>query len=1033
MAPEMEFGLLGPLIVRRDGIEIPVQRGKQRQLLAALLLNEGRLLSLDDLIAALWSAAPPSSARQSVQNCVMRLRHALGDAGRTRIITQPYGYSLCLNAGELDLSRFEASLKDARAAAREGSWDAVAEHARAALALWRGEPLADVDFGLLVSREVPRLAELRLQTQETALEAALRLGRAGEAVPELRRLTADHPLREHLHELLMLALYRDGRQAEALACYQHARQVLIDELGAEPGTGLRQLHQQILVADPVLAEDAPGLRTAASAASAVPWELPGPVPHFVGRENELEELTGLLNRAGERPAAVLISAIGGTAGVGKTALAIHWARQVAARFPDGQLYVNLRGHDPDEPMPAADALAQLLRALGVPGQDIPAEASERAARFRSLLAGRRMLVVLDNAGHVEQVRPLLPGSPGCMTLVTSRDSLAGLVARDGAVRLDLDLLTSSEAVGLLRVLIGARVDDEPDAASALAARCARLPLALRIAAELATARPDASLAELVGELADQQGGLDLLDAGGDPRTGIRAVFSWSYRHLDRDAAGLFRLLGLHPGPDVDLYVAAAMASATADHARRMLHMLARARLIQATRPGRFVLHDLLHAFARELASAEDSEDERQAALTRLFDYYLHTAATAMDTLFPAERGRRPRIPPPATAAPPWADAADVRAWLEAELASLVASAAYAASHGWPGHAIRLSATLFRYLGGGGHLPEAVVIHGHAVAAARAIGDRAAEAAALSNLSQIDLHYGHGRQAASRLQQALTLFREAGDMAGEARVLHNLATVETQEGRYQQAGQHHQEALELHLAVGNRAGAARALHGLGDIDLRMGRYQRAGDNLGRALALCRETGDWVNEAYVVALIGDLDLRLCRYLQATGHLERALGLFREAGDRTGESWALVHLGTVQLGQGHGQRALDYHRQAREIARETGDRFGEAEALNGLGEAYIAARQPGDARAAYLRALDLASQAGDKFERARAHDGLARLDHAAGDRGQALGNWREALALYDDLGTPEAAQIRAHLAAGDGRRRELLAAPAHDRSDP
>src|ERR1700691_5474002 len=459
MAPEMEFGLLGPLIVRRDGIEIPVQRGKQRQLLAALLLNEGRLVSLDDLIAALWSAAPPPSARQSVQNCVMRLRYALGDAGRTRIITQPYGYSLRLNADELDLSRFEASLKDARAAAREGSWDAVAEHARAALALWRGEPLADVDFGLLVSREAPRLAELRLQTQETALEAALRLGRAGEAVPELRRLTADHPLREHLHELLMLALYRDGRQAEALACYQHARQVLIDELGAEPGTGLRQLHQQILVADPVLAEDAPGLRTAASAASAVPWELPGPVPHFVGRENELEELTGLLNRAGERPAAVLISAIGGTAGVGKTALAIHWARQVAARFPAGQLYVNLRGHDPDESMPRGRASATPAGAVcsgpGHPGggqrtrRQVPEPAGraadaggagQRRARGAGPAAAARQPGVHDAgdkpgfAGRAGCQGRRGPARPGLAHVVRSRGSAAGPDRRQGRRR-----------------------------------------------------------------------------------------------------------------------------------------------------------------------------------------------------------------------------------------------------------------------------------------------------------------------------------------------------------------------------------------------------------------------------------------------------------------------------------------------------------------------------------------------------------------------------------------------------------------------
>jgi tetratricopeptide (TPR) repeat protein len=643
-----------------------------------------------------------------------------------------------------------------------------------------------------------------------------------------------------------------------------------------------------------------------------------------------------------------------------------------------------------------------------------------------------MLVVLDNARQVEQVRPLLPGGPGCVTVVTSRDSLAGLVVRDGAVRLDLDLLTPTEAVGLLRVLIGARVDAEADAANALATRCARLPLALRIAAELATARPAASLAGLARELDDQQRELDLLDAGGDPRTGIRAVFSWSYQHLEADAARLFRLLGLHPGLDVGLHAAAALAATTADRARHGLAVLARAHLIQPAGPGRFVLHDLLRAFARDLACAEDGVDERQAALSCLFDYYLHAAATAMDALFPAERHRRPRIPPLAAPVPRLAGAAEARAWLDAELANLVASAVYTADRGRPSHAVRLSATLSRYLGGGGHFPDAVVIHGRAVSAARALGDCAAEATALSHLSQIDLHYGRAQRATSQLQQALALFREAGDRAGEARVLHNLATVEAQVGQYQQAGDHHQQALELHLASGNRTGAVRALHGISDVDLRMGRHQRADGNLQQALALCQETGDWVNEAYILALMGDLNLRLGRYLDASGHLARALSLFRATEDRTGEAWVLAHLGAAQLGQGHERLAIDYHQQAGALARENKDRFGEAEALNGLGEAYLAASQPGQARTAHLRALDLASQTDDRFEQARAHAGLAGCHQATGDPAQALGHWHEALSLYDDLGTPEAGQIRARLAAGNRARREPFATPARGGSD-
>jgi len=758
-----------------------------------------------------------------------------------------------------------------------------------------------------------------------------------------------------------------------------------------------------------------GHQAQAGGGQIVPRQLPGPVRQFVGRDSEIAALTGLLKSAGSAPAALVILAIGGTAGVGKTALAIHWAHQVAGQFPDGQLYVNLRGYDPDEPVPASDALAGFLRALGVPGQDIPAETSERAARFRSLLAGRRMLVLLDNAGQAEQVRPLLPGSPGCVTVVTSRDALAGLVARDGAIQMDLDPLPLAEAVGLLRALIGTRVDGDPDAAGALAARCARLPLALRVAAEFAVTRPAASLAMLAGELADQQR-LDLLDAGADPRTGIRSVFSWSYQHLDAEAAGLFRKLGLHPGLDLDLHAAVALTAATAGQVRRVLDVLARGHLIQPAGPGRHAMHDLLRAYAWELAGTEDSEEERLAALTRMFDYYLYTAATAMDTVFPAELHRRPRIPPPATAAPPLASTAEARAWLDAELANLAAVAAYTADRGWPRHTIALSATLPRYLAGGGHFTEAVVIHTRAIGAARAIGDRAAEAAALSALSQIDLHYGDSQQATSKLQQAYALFCEAGDLAGQARALQNLATVESQQGRYQQAGEHHQQALQLYLATGNRTGAAHALHGLGDVDLRMGRYKRADEHLQRALALCQETGDWISEAYVTALFGDLSVRLGRYPRAVGYLERALSLFREAEDRIGEAWALAHLGAAQLGQGREQLAIDYHQQATAVARENEDQFGEAEALNGLGEAYLAIQQPEEARTAHSRALDLASQSGDKSEQARARTGLARSHHAAGDPAAALDHWHEALALYSELGTPEADQIRAQLAVGN-----------------
>jgi DNA-binding SARP family transcriptional activator len=537
MAVSMEFGLLGPLLVRCDDAVITVSRNRERAVLAALLLRGNEVVLVADLAEALWGDAAPPSAEMTVRNYVKRLRRLLGEAGG-RIGTAAGGYRVRVEPGELDAARFEQLAPAVRAATQAGRWEQVSRQADAALTLWRGDPLADAG-PVLAGREAPRLAEMRLQLLEARLDAEVHCGGHARASPELRRLVTLYPLREQLHATMMLALYRCGQQADALAAYHSMRQVLVTELGAEPGPGLRELHQQILAADPLLAVPRRQPATDGEPMRATPRELPPTVTGFTGRPAELAALTRLLDRPGTPgAAAIVISAIGGTAGVGKTALAVHWAHQVADRFPDGQLYVNLRGYDPGQPMSAADALARFLRALGVPGPEIPPEEDERAARYR-MLAGRRMLVVLDNAGSASQVRPLLPGTPAAAVLVTSRDALAGLAARDGAVRLGLDVLPPAEAVTLLRTLIGARADAEPDAAAELAAPCCRLPLALRVAAELAASGPAVPLAVLASELADLRARLDRLDAGGDPRAQVRTVFSWSYRHLDTGTARAF--------------------------------------------------------------------------------------------------------------------------------------------------------------------------------------------------------------------------------------------------------------------------------------------------------------------------------------------------------------------------------------------------------------------------------------------------------------------------------------------------------------
>jgi tetratricopeptide (TPR) repeat protein len=746
----------------------------------------------------------------------------------------------------------------------------------------------------------------------------------------------------------------------------------------------------------------------------VPRQLPAAVPGFTGRAAELETLTRTLDQAGVgAPGTVVISAIGGTAGVGKTALAVHWAHQVAGRFPDGQLYANLRGYDPAQPVPTADALAGFLLALGVPGQDIPAEEDERATRYRSLLADKQVLVVLDNAGSADQVRPLLPGMAACAVVVTSRDTLAGLVARDGAARLDLDVLPLEEAVALLRTLIGARVDAEPAAAAELADQCCRLPLALRVAAELAASRPATSLAALTGELADLRTRLNLLDAGGDPGTEVRAVFSWSYRRLGAEDARTFRLLGLHPGPDLEPYAAAALTGATVPQARQALDVLTRAHLIQPAAPGRHGMHDLLRGYARELPATLDGDQEQHAALTRLFDHYLHTAAAAMDTLYPAEHHRRPRIPRPTTPVPSLADPAAARDWLDRERPALVAAARHTAAHGWPGHVTQLAAILPRYLFNGGHYPEAITIFGHALGTARRTGDRIAEATALIQTGIVDREQGRLQEAADHYRQALTLFRKTGGRTGEARALANMGLAETDLGRCEHAARHEQEAVTIYRNIGDRFGEARALGYLGLARERQGRYREAASHYRQALDLSREIGDRDGEAWALARLGVVDLRLGRYEPAAGYLQQALDLFRAMGNRGGEAEALVRLGEVDQGLGCYEQAADNFERALARLREIGDRVLGADALNGLGEVLCRAGDSGNARAHHAAALRLASEADAPLEQARAHSGLARACQADGDSLQAQHHWQEALTRYAAIGAPEADQIRAEMA--------------------
>jgi len=711
---------------------------------------------------------------------------------------------------------------------------------------------------------------------------------------------------------------------------------------------------------------------------------------------------------------------------------------------------------------AADALAGFLRALGVPGASVAAGIDERAAQYRSLLAGRRVLVVLDNAATVAQVRPLLPGSPACAVVVTSRDTLAGLVARDGARRLDLDLLPAAEAAGLLRDLIGARAAADPATTEELALLCARLPLALRVAAEHVAARPSVPLADLVADLAGHPRPLDLLDAGGDTQAAVRTVFSWSYQHLDPAAARAFRLAGLHPGPDFDLYALAALTGTDLGQARQLAGVLVGAHLFQPAGKDRYTLHDLLRAYARELATAGEAagpggdgadDAEQRAALTRLFDHYLHVADGAAATLYPNDHAEAPRRMASAAPVPPVSTSDTAQAWLDAERANLVATAVHAAGHDWPDHAIMLTTVLYRYFYLGGHYLEAVTVHTCSREAARATGDLQAEAEALNRLGTFEQRQGH-QEGITHLRESLELSRAAGDRMGEARGLTNVGCSYFQQGRYPEAADCLEQAVALAHELGHRNGEARALTNLSLADLRLGRYPLAISHLEQSLALARDEGNKIVEASVLSNLGLVLLRQGRYDEAAGHLGHALDICRDTRDKIGEAAVLDTIGLVALGQGHYERARGYCQQAltlvheigernneadvlvslaevdvrqgrypqaadlleRALAqcRETGNPDGEGRALDALGEILRATGRPGEALVQHEAALAVAGEIDDAYARARAHDGLGHARHAVGDDGQARAHWQQALELYTRLGTPEAARVRRQLAA-------------------
>jgi DNA-binding SARP family transcriptional activator/tetratricopeptide (TPR) repeat protein len=915
----VEFRLLGPVEAWTKTGRIEVGPPQRRAVLAALLVDPGQLVSTETLIDRVWGERAVPGARRALHAHIARIRQLLrtdDDGGHpANVVHRSNGYLLDVDPDAVDWYRFR-NLTAAASNANLVDRDRVQLLAEA-LGLWRGSPLADLDADW-AARIRRTWSQTRLDTAVRWAEVQLRLGQHSELIGPIRDLLADHPLAEPLAAALLRALVAAGRQAEALDTYATVRARLADELGTEPGPELRELHEAILRGELVPAKAAPG----PAPSHRPPAQLPADVPGFTGRRDELALLDTILDKtARSEPTAVVISALAGTAGVGKTALAVRWAHRVRGQFPDGQLYVNLRGYDPQPPVSTAGALAGFLDALGVAGRDVPVDDAERSARYRSELADRRMLIVLDNASSVEQVRSLLPGTPSCVVVVTSRDSLPGLVARDGAQRIHLDLLPRAEAVDLLRRLLGGRVDAEPAAAAALADQCARLPLALRVAAELAAGRPGATLGELAAELADHRKRLKLLDAGGDARAGVAAVFSWSIRHLPADAARLFRLLGLHPGPDLDRHAAAALAGTDPAGATRGLATLVRAHLVHPTGGGRYGMHDLLRAYAVELAEADEPEAGRRAARRRLLDHYLHTAHAAAVLLYPQRETIRLGPADPGAHALVFKDHRQAMEWFTAEHTTLLATVAMARRTGLHTHTWQLAWALYTFLDRRGHWPEMASTQRIALAATRASGDKEGQAHAHRGIARAHTVLRRYEEAQAHYRRALRLFEELGDHANQARLHMNLAVAVARTAGPAEALRHSERARDLFRTAGYGPGEGNALNSIG----------------------------WYH-----AQLGDFHTTLACS-------RRAVEVHRRVGNRLGEANALDSVGYAHHHLGEHAKAIDSFRRAVELYRDVGDRAYQAETLTHLGDAHHAVGDPGAARHAWLAALEILTDLG------------------------------------------------------------------------
>ncbi|WP_216215561.1 tetratricopeptide repeat protein [Amycolatopsis aidingensis] len=988
---QLRIEVLGPLVVTSAGTPLALGPMKQRCLFGLLALRPNTMVTHDEAIGVLWGEHPPASCLNLVHTYASGLRKALrGVRGPSEeLITSAHGgYTLTAGPAELDLLRFDEFAAKARQVGEHEPRRACDLFGRA-LRCWRAPVLADLHAGV---RQHPAAVAVAGRRLEVALAYAdLALGEAAyEAVLErLRPLAQEEPLHEGLHARLMAALAGAGQQAAALHLFDEVRRRLGEELGVRPGAEMRSAHLRIVRAEPSAA--APRARKA----TPVPAQLPPAVAGFVGRQEHLRQLDAHLRPgAGREGAEAAISVLTGAAGVGKTALAVHWAHRVRADFPDGQLHVDLRGYARATPVGAAEALTQFLRALGVPAERVPVDEEEAAGLYRTLLADRRVLVLLDNAVGADQVRPLLPGSPNCAVLVTSRDRLSGLVANEGARHLTLDVLEPDDGEALLVRMLGERrAGADPVGVAELVRTCAYLPLALRIAGANLVAMPYAAIGAYTAELRER-GRMSGLALDGESGDAVRSTFDLSYSRLAAETRRLFRFLGLVPGPDFTVDAAAALTERTVDDVHKGLRSLVNASLLQERVSGRYRFHDLIREYAAERAEHEHSAADLRAARERLFDFYLHTASAATGVLYPyvpREPIARELAAPHTASLPTASTAVD---WLDSERLNIVSAAIVAPTHGAHSYSWRMADVLRDYFRIRGYCTDGLRVCHTALGAARELRDEKAEALVLGVLGLMRINLSDYQNAISSYRESLVVHRKWSDHVAEASVLLDMGRCYSYLGEPVRAVETYEQALNLNREVGNSRGEASALNYLGVSARSLGQLDRALNYGNEALRLARDIDAKDVEAQSLHSLGLTNWARGRLDEARGYLLSALEITQLTGHRHGEAVTILCLAETNCDAGRYAEAEAQARDGMQQGRELGERRHEIIGLDVLAKVHRRRGQHTDAVRHYRTALRLAREFGDRYNEISILHGLVSVCRGGGFLEEALASGHEAL---------------------------------------